>query len=38
MAFKKKDDVARAQVLDQLTAVSQALEMGRGWSIPSPLV
>lgn len=38
MAFKKKDDVARAQVLDQFTAASQALEMGHGWSIPSPLV
>jgi len=37
MAFKKKD-VARAQVLDQLTVASQELEMDHGWSIPSPLV
>jgi hypothetical protein len=38
MAFTKEDDVARAQVLEQLTIASQELEMGREWSIPSPLV
>ena len=38
IAFKKKDDVAKARFLEQLTIASQELEMGREWSIPSPLV
>ena len=38
IAFKKMDDIARARFLDQLTVASQALEIGHGWSIPSPLV
>src|SRR5213082_2055288 len=35
MAYKRKDDEARAKVLDQLTAEAQELGMGYRWSNPS---
>jgi len=36
VAYKRKDDEARAKNLDQLTAEAQKLGTGYWWSSPSP--